>query len=572
MSNKIDQNFIDDLIARTDIVSIIDKNVSLRKQGQNHVGNCPFHQENTASFSVNSQKQFYYCFGCKASGNAITFLMEIEKLTFVEALEKLASITGVSLPGKYTPRDDTNKIYSINNDASKYYLACLRQAQHHAAITYLKDRGISGKTAKNFLVGYAPAGWNNLVNHLSSSYSKQDLVTAGIIIQKDEHKYYDRFRERIIFPIRNHRGQLVGFGGRTLGDDSPKYLNSPETPVFHKSKTLFGLFESINSQQPIKEIVVVEGYLDVMQMHQHGLPYAVATLGTAVSKEHIQLLTRYTKRIVFCFDGDQAGFSAAKKALFISLGMLVDQLEVHFVFLPENTDPDSILSEQGQQDMLDILKQAIAIDDYFFQVMSTNLNLTENQHKAKLITACKQFLDKMPLGAMQRLMYSRLSSMVHLPVSELQTLGAANLAPTINKQPTLPNSLPAKLATLLMQNPTLAHDLAESKLASISAYPGSKLLLEIINTIQQDNISSTAALIERWRGRPHADILHRLIQQPHNLDTTAIKDEVAGLIDKMHNKTLERKIKELLSLSSKHGLSQEQKKLLANLIKQQKGL
>ncbi|EKD77123.1 MAG: DNA primase, partial [uncultured bacterium] len=349
MKNRIPKAFIQDVVARTDIVAIIQSRVELKKRGHTYTACCPFHAEKTPSFTVSQSKQFYYCFGCGAHGNAIGFLMEYDHLSFVDAITDLAQQLGMVIPLEANDAETANYdvLYTQLYNAQTLYEKELKKSS--TAIAYLKNRGLTGKIAKEFGIGYAPNAWEFLSQSLGKNKSDREaLATAGMLIEKNPGHYYDRFRDRILFPIRDVRGKTIGFGGRTLTNEIPKYLNSPETPIFHKNQTLYGLYETCQHHRKLNRALVVEGYLDVISLAQHEINYAVATLGTALNAKHIQLLLRYTSDIIFCFDGDNAGQKAAWKALTFSLPLLRDGLNIRFLFLPQTEDPDSCVRKIGK--------------------------------------------------------------------------------------------------------------------------------------------------------------------------------------------------------------------------------
>ncbi|MEX1056641.1 MAG: DNA primase, partial [Natronospirillum sp.] len=332
MAGLIPQSFIDEVIDRVDIVDVIGHRVKLKRTGKNYSALCPFHNEKTPSFSINPQKQFYYCFGCGAAGNSLKFLLEHDRLEFPEAIEELARLAGMEVPREQNPEADRKRqqqktLYGVLEQASDFYRQQLRQhAGGDNAVRYLKDRGLSGQVAQQFAVGYAPPGWDHLMKALGADDRAQlkRLIDSGLVIAKEDGKTYDRFRDRIMFPIRDSRGRVIAFGGRVLGDDKPKYLNSPETPVFHKGRELYGLYEALQVKRQPERFLVVEGYMDVIALHQYGLPYGLATLGTATSEEHLQKMFKLVGEVIFCFDGDKAGRQAALRALDIALAEATD--------------------------------------------------------------------------------------------------------------------------------------------------------------------------------------------------------------------------------------------------------
>ena len=353
---RLPQAFLDDLLDRLDIVEVIDRRVKLKKAGKNYSACCPFHDEKTPSFSVNPERQFYYCFGCGAGGNALGFVMDYERLDFREAVEGLAQSVGLEVPkddprsDREPPRDQNKPLYDALERASKFYEGALRQhAERHQVVNYLKGRGLTGEIARDFRIGFAPAGWDNLLQANGADERAQDLLMrSGMLVKNDKGRVYDRFRERVIFPIQDQRGRVIAFGGRVLGDDKPKYLNSPETPVFQKSRELYGLWQARKHPRRLERIVVVEGYMDVIALAQHGIHYAVATLGTSTSETHLERLFRLVPEVVFCFDGDDAGRKAAFRGLEATLPAMQDGRQAKFLFLPEGEDPDTLVRAKGK--------------------------------------------------------------------------------------------------------------------------------------------------------------------------------------------------------------------------------
>ncbi len=432
-SGRIPEEFIQALLNRVDIVELIGSYVSLRKAGANFVACCPFHNEKTPSFSVNQTKQFYHCFGCGVSGDAIQFLIEHKALTFVEAVEQLAGQVGMQMPtlDKDPQSKEYNLIYTILNDASKFFEQQLRQqevAQH--AVKYLKDRGITGLTAKNFGLGFAPPGWDNLLNGVAKTSEDKDIgVKAGLFVQRDANKYYDRFRNRIMFPIRNRRGKVIGFGGRVIDKkDEPKYLNSPETVLFNKSQELYGFYEARTSIQQQKFVLVVEGYMDVVSVAQAGITNVVATLGTACTEQHIQFLFKTTPEIVFCFDGDVAGKKAAWRSLELCLPLLDDQHRIKFLILKNNEDPDSFVRKFGAEALQTEIKRAASLPDFLFATLSKQVDLQHIDGRVQYANQVKQYLQKMPAGLLQAMLFDRLGRIIDVDPDMLQ--GKTKSAPS----------------------------------------------------------------------------------------------------------------------------------------------
>ncbi|MCY1273987.1 DNA primase [compost metagenome] len=424
MAGLIPQGFIDDLLNRTDIVEVVGSRVQLKKAGKNYTARCPFHNEKTPSFSVSPDKQFYYCFGCGAGGNALGFIMDHDNLDFPQAVEDLAKRAGIDVPREEggrsnRPRQPTDSpLYALLTAASDYYRHALKQhPTRKAAVEYLKGRGLTGEIARDFALGFAPPGWDNLLKHMGGdSLQQKHMIDAGLLIENAETgKRYDRFRDRVMFPIRDSRGRIIAFGGRVLGDDKPKYLNSPETPVFHKGQELYGLFEARKHNRNLDEIMVVEGYMDVIALAQQGLRNAVATLGTATSEEHIKRLFRLVPSVLFCFDGDQAGRKAAWRALEATLPSLEDGRRARFLFLPEGEDPDSLVRKEGTDAFRARLTQhAQPLADYFFQQLTQEADPGSLEGKAHLATLAAPLIERIPGANLKVLMRQRLAEITGL--------------------------------------------------------------------------------------------------------------------------------------------------------------
>lgn len=418
MAGLIPQSFIDDLLNRTDIVDVVSSRVQMKKAGKNYTACCPFHKEKTPSFSVSPDKQFYYCFGCGAGGNALGFIMDHDNLDFPQAVEELAKAAGMEIPREesgrpHKPRQPTDSpLYPLLTAAAEFYRQALKShPQRKAAVDYLKGRGLTGEIARDFGLGFAPPGWDNLYKHLSSDTLQQKaMIDAGLLVENaDTGKRYDRFRDRVMFPIRDSRGRIIAFGGRVLGDDKPKYLNSPETPVFHKGQELYGLFEARKNNRNLDEIIVVEGYMDVIALAQQGLRNAVATLGTATSEEHMKRLFRVVPSVLFCFDGDQAGRNAAWRALEATLSSLQDGRRARFLFLPEGEDPDTLVRSEGTDAFRARIHQhAQPLADYFFQQLTEEADPRSLEGKAHMATLAAPLIDKVPGANLKALMRQRL--------------------------------------------------------------------------------------------------------------------------------------------------------------------
>ena len=453
MAGRIPEHFIQDLLARSDIVALIDSRVPLKKTGRNYAACCPFHQEKTPSFTVAPDKQFYYCFGCGASGNAVGFLMEYDHLNFPEAVEQLAIRAGLEVPREEghdarkdkAKRDRLQTLYDLLARAERFYRQQLKSApEKQKAVNYLKGRGLTGEIAARYGLGFAPPGFDNLINGLSlDKEGLEQAVTAGLLVRREDNgRTYDKFRDRIQFPIRDHRGRTIGFGGRVLGDGKPKYLNSPETPVFHKGRELYGLWEWRQSRDRSDRLYVVEGYMDVIALAQHGVPNAVATLGTATSEDHGQLLFRQVNEVVFCFDGDEAGRRTAWRALESILPVLYDGKQARFLFLDEGEDPDTLVRTQGPEALLALTDKADALSTYLFRHLSEGLDLATVDGRARLARLALPYLDK-PAGPVYRaLLEEELARLTRLEQSSLeklrQSLPAQRGRPAAPAEPSAP--------------------------------------------------------------------------------------------------------------------------------------
>lgn len=559
--------FIDDVLARTDIVEIIESRVTLKKTGQNHSGLCPFHQEKSPSFSVSQDKQFYYCFGCQASGSALTFLMELERLDFVSAVEVLASRLGLSVP------DDKQRQSSEESQRRKSVLLQLEQAadfyrrqlrshaQRDRAVDYLKNRGLSGTIARDFGLGFAPAGWDNLLKELALSDAEVSLmVEAGLLIdQPEEKKRYDRFRDRIIFPIRDLRGRTIAFGGRVIGDGKPKYLNSPETTVFHKGRELYGLYEARKNEAKLHRILVVEGYMDVVALAQHGIHYAVATLGTATTLEHVERLYRQVSEIVFCFDGDQAGRNAAWKALLTLLPLLTDGRSARFLFLPDGEDPDSLIRAEGNLRFTERLQHAETLVDWFFRkiqqdLMAKNIDIATISGKAALSKLAMSHLNNMQEGVFRHLMIEELAQKTGLDKGRLEAVTAKYAAPAVDARPVASDPSdgqreidePVDLAlTLLVLQPDLALEFSTSDYEMLLDRSEDNLLAQIALRISADGLTNPGQIMGLFSNKDQQNRIRQAFDHKPLLGASELRDEFVGLV----KRKLNRQQKEVKKLS-----------------------
>ena len=432
MAGLIPQNFIDDLLTRANIVDVIDKRVSLRKTGKNYTACCPFHNEKSPSFSVEPEKQFFYCFGCGEGGNALGFITKFDSVDFPQAVEILAHEYGLEVPREESPAQKKiaaklEGIHDILAKSSKFYQEQLRShSGRDAAVEYLKHRGVSGEIARDFCLGFAPEGWENLSSLCAKNpQEKENLVKAGLVLNREskdnEKSTYDRFRNRIMFPIRDSRGRTIAFGGRVLGDEKPKYLNSPETPVFQKGSELYGLYEAKKNRASVEKFLIVEGYMDVIALAQMGIRNAVATLGTATSAQHLTKLFRLVPEVIFCFDGDSAGRKAAWRALETSLPQMEDGRQISFLFLPDNEDPDTLIRKVGQQAFNNLIDDATPLEEFLFNKLSSELDLGSFQDRGKLSKLAKPLLNQIPDGVFNLLVRKRLAEILGIELDALNT-------------------------------------------------------------------------------------------------------------------------------------------------------
>jgi DNA primase len=502
MSGRIPREFIDELLVRVDIVDLIDSHVPLKKTGMNYVARCPFHTEKTPSFSVNRNKQFFHCFGCGASGNAISFLMDFSHLDFVEAVEDLASFAGIDVPRESvnhqagSKKNDLNSLYVVMEQVASFYVEQLRASPK--AVDYLKARGVKGEVARDFMLGYAPDKWSAL----AEQFSQKLLIDAGLLVNKDDGQVYDRFRGRIMFPIRDKRARIIGFGGRVLDDSLPKYLNSPETPLFHKGKEVYGLYELLEKNSKPPRILIVEGYMDVIALAQYGINYAVAALGTAASQAHLDLLFRFSSELVFCFDGDRAGREAAWRVMDSAFSSLKEGRSCRIMLLPQSHDPDSLIREEGLDKFVERIQAAQALSDYFFEHVSEELNLSEMEGRAQLIGKAKPYLEKLPEGVFKEMMFARLKELSRvMTLNNLDNAVAVGLNLKKPRQQELNRLSSARVAiALLLQNPRLA-DSVEQKDIDWSGleFRGIELFKNILQVILDKKSVNTAVLIEYYR-------------------------------------------------------------------------
>ena len=576
MAGRIPSDFIDQLLGRTDIVEIIDSRVPLKKTGRDFSACCPFHTEKTPSFTVSATKQFYYCFGCGASGSALGFLMDYEHLEFVEAVEELARLAGLDVPreaGFQRPTDRHPDLADLTERASRFYQTGLRSHnQRDKAVAYLKQRGLDGQTARTFALGYAPPGRDNLLRHLTGRGAKIDsLVTAGLVIAAEDGRRYDRFRDRIIFPIRNRRGHTIAFGARALGDEKPKYLNSPETPLFHKSRELYGLYEVRQHQRQLTRLLVVEGYMDVVALAQHGIGYAVATLGTATTTEHLDQLYRLVSQVIFCFDGDNAGRKAAWTALENALPQMRDGRQAGFLFLPEGEDPDSLIRREGAAAFEQRLLNAQPLSGFLFDTLSGQVNTDTLDGRSRLVELARPLLDRLPDTVFRDEMIENLTRRAGAASAEqlrkrFRTAASPVQSSTRMNTNTVKRTPVRHAIALLLNKPHLAarvNRLDELKKLSIKGMP---LLIELLELLQRNpNLEgvSGARLVERYRGSDAFPILERLLGWKPEIPDELIAAEFSGVLDTLLQRFNPRQ--QLLDKLARGGIDEAEREMLRQL-------
>jgi DNA primase len=562
----IPRDFIDTLLARVDIVDVIDRRVSLKKAGQNYQACCPFHSEKTPSFTVSPTKQFYHCFGCGAHGTALGFLMEYEHMSFPDAVAALAQDTGLPIPESAQEPDRPRPppaLWDALEQAAHFYKQQLKKTPR--AIEYLKQRGLTGTIAARYSIGYAPDDWSPL-KQIFSDYSADALAASGLVID-NERSRYDRFRDRIMFPIRNIKGQIVGFGGRVLDKGEPKYLNSPETPLFHKGSELYGLFEARAAIKAAGRAIVVEGYMDVVALAQHGVEFAVAALGTATTPIHVRTLLRHTDRLIYAFDGDNAGRKAAWRALENSLEALQDGKEISFLFLPEGEDPDSTIRAHGQAAFLHLLdNDTLPLSAFLVRELASGLKLDSQEGRAALLKQAKPLLEKITAPMLGSLIQRQIAELAHVPANELTHMG---VKPSIARRaPPRPQRRPApsrlrSLARMLLLNPQRVAEVDKEWLDASD--PLFEHLTELMIWLRDIGNPNLPSLAEAARGSTLESLVNELmtdlLDKDEGWDWNA---EFDGAVKQLHDDWRRRRQQEL-SLRPLSSLSASERQELTEL-------
>ncbi len=566
----IPQDFIQTLLDRVDIVDVVERYVPLKKAGANLKACCPFHNEKSPSFNVSQTKQFYHCFGCGAHGTAISFLMEYAGMGFIEAVKDLADGVGMQVPAQEIrrdvaradgapPEDDVGHLpalYDTLYRAMQFYRDELKAAPH--AIAYLKQRGLSGEIAARFGIGYAPAGWQNL-EKVFPDYPSKNLIDAGMVIKNEEGRHYDRFRGRVMFPIVNPKGNVIGFGGRVLDKGEPKYLNSPETPVFDKGRELYGLYQARKAIREKGRVMVVEGYMDVVALAQHGVEYAVATLGTATTPTHIQKLLRATQNVVFCFDGDKAGRTAAWRALEVALPFLTDGANVSFLFLPQEHDPDSYVREFGRENFEKLLLDAPSLSTYMLRELTGQVDLKNEEGRARLLQNAKPLISQITAPTLSLLLRNRLTELTGVSRTEIDSL--LQLAPVRTERqavgparaPRNAPSLEGKMIAMVLHHPPFALEFEEE--TNLGVTPDAKALMQLIKTIKEKNLQKSGHVEQYFQDSPFQKILQDRaaegMEQEENFSEADLLAEFRGALGQWREMNRKREIDALLKKSQR---------------------
>ena len=577
----IPQTFIDELIARADIVEVIGSRVTLKKAGREYKACCPFHNEKSASFWVSPEKQFYHCFGCGAHGTVLRFLMEHDHMPFPEAVEELATRLGLDVPheGGNAPtgqRRVDEPLYDVMDRVSRFYIETL--AKDARAKAYVAKRGLDKETVEKFGIGYAPNSWNDVLRRFGGTEDgRRALADLGLIVERergqirDGDRHYDRFRDRIMFPIRDSRGRIIAFGGRILDQGEPKYLNSPETVLFHKGRELYGLYETRRARTNLKRLLVVEGYMDAVRLHQFGINFAIATLGTATTPEHFKRIFRLVSEVVFAFDGDRAGRAAAWRALQHALPEARQGREIRFLFLPDGHDPDSLVGEEGAEAFEHRLDATLPLSEYLIRELSAMSDLSSADGRARFSENARPLWAKLPEGVYRELMLTRIAEVVGIGAQRLEELWASGnpgmvAAPTAAPQKRVPvrnvhggrGSLVRQAVLQLVSYPVIAQEVSQLEREALdgSEEPGIPLLRDLIDNLREHPAQNSAQVIERWAGKPGGDSLEKLLQREQIVaDAVNAAAELHGALGELAHRVVEGRLKALeeKSLTSRLG-------------------
>lgn len=583
MVGRIPRTFINELLIRTDITTLIEARLPLKKKGKNFYACCPFHHEKTPSFSVNHEKQFYYCFGCGAHGNAIDFLMKFDRLEFIESVEELATLHGLEVPGEKTDalkgqqeRHQRYHLYQWMEKLNQFYKKSLKDVAASKARDYLAQRGLNDAVIERFSIGFALPGWNHLLDHFGHENTDQ-LKDAGMLVTNDNGKIYDRFRERIIFPIRDKRGRVIAFGGRVINEGMPKYLNSPETDIFHKGRHLYGLYEAQLSQSRLPLLLLVEGYMDVLALAQFEVPYAMASLGTATTEEHIQLMFRTTDEIICCYDGDEAGRKAAWRVLETALPYMNDGRQLRFIFLPEGEDPDTLLRSEGKKAFEQRIVQATSFSAFLFDTLMLGIELSGPEGRAKLSSLALPLISQVPGEILRLYLRQELGKKLgiledHLLDKLLPKKGKPHPPPLQQLKPTTMRILIA----LLIQNPHLASMMPSLEHIKHAPIAGLPLFIELFEHCIASPGLNTAQLLELYRGRECQKQLKKLsawqdmMFDEEEMTEIIFKDALNHLIDSVLEQRLEILIAQARSPLGLKASEREEVRLITETLSKKK--
>lgn len=570
MTGLIPQPFINELLNRTDLVELVDGYIPLKKRGNSYLACCPFHTEKTPSFNVVAKKQFYHCFGCGASGNSISFVMNYLNQNFIEAIETLAARAGLQVPRDSDVSEknqQSQSLYQLLTQVCQFYQQTLK-ANSEEAIQYLRQRGLTGEIAKKYQLGFAHAGWHTLEHQFKGR--RTELITTGMLIRKDDGQTYDRYRQRIMFPIHDRHGRIIGFGGRAIdAGQKPKYLNSPETIIFQKNRELYGLHQFLQSDTKSDSIVIVEGYMDVIALAQHGINNAVAALGTATSTYHIQLLSKHARQLIFCFDGDAAGQQAAWRALENTLPQLNSGIDASFIFLPDGQDPDSLVREEGGEKFKARLQQGIPLSQFFYETLAKDIDTRRVAGKSQLVNAVKPYMQSIPDGAYKQLLIDELSRLTLIENHRVtQMLADKSEQVKLPMQKTISRS-PIRVAiALLIQHPEIYHN-CRQQIAEIRLNgEGQEVLQKLLAQIEASPESNTAALIELWRDDERFESLGKLAGWEHQVPEEALVKEFIDILQFLQKQNFENKIGQYIAKSRKQGLTVSERIELQNMLMQ----
>jgi DNA primase len=510
MGGLIPDSFIEELLGRVDIVDIIERRVPLKKAGREFQACCPFHDEKTPSFTVSPQKQFYHCFGCGAHGSAIGFMMNYEGLEFVDAVEELARHAGLEVPREASNRPRPSAgLYDVLESVSAFYQKQLKE--NPEAVEYLKKRGVSGEIARDFAIGYAPGGWDRLIKHLGNNEEGLAKLRKTGMLSQGKSGEYDKFRNRIMFPIHDRRGRVIAFGGRALEDDGPKYLNSPETELFHKGRELYGLYLARRSQAKLERILVVEGYMDVVALAQYGFRNCVATLGTATTGDHAELLFRAADEVVFCFDGDRAGRKAAWRALENTLPRLREGRHARFLFLPDGEDPDSMVRKHGTEEFASLLEESQPLSDFFFEHFTGEVDMSALDGRARLVGLARPSLETIPEGIFRDMMFERLEALAQHRLEDRNRQRFASSKPVQKAGKPTQKMTPMRMAMAhLVQDPSLGPKVENMQSFEGCDLPGFEIWRELVDFCAKSPNMTTAQLLELWHEHPAQSHLNKL--------------------------------------------------------------